>query len=164
MISILPLEKDDAELIVKWNEGTTSDFLRQWTGHGFEFPITESQIINRIDNEPTSDYKLYKILLEDTVIGTIELLYIDEEKKYAHFGRFLLNPSYVGKGYGTAALIEFACKVFNEFNINTLGLTVFDYNKSAIRCYEKAGFKVVDEQIRLNGLVALRMTKTNPTI
>ena len=164
MISILPLEKDDAELIVKWNEGTTSDFLQQWTGHGFEFPITESQIINRIDNESTSDYKLYKILLEDTVIGTIELLYIDEEKKYAHFGRFLLNPLYTGKGHGTAALNEFACKVFDEFNINTLGLTVFDYNNSAIRCYEKAGFKVVDEQIRLNGLVAIRMVKTNPRI
>ena len=164
MISILPLEKDDAELIVKWNEGTTSDFLQQWTGQGYEFPITVSQIIKRIDDEPTSSYKLYKILLEDTVIGTIELLYIDEEKEYAHFGCFLLNPYYAGKGHGTAALNEFACKVFNDFKINTLGLTVFDYNKSAIRCYEKAGFKIVDEQTRPNGWVAIRMHKTNPAL
>ena len=63
-----------------------------------------------------------------------------------------------------AALNEFVNKVFNDFNINTLGLNVFDYNKSAIRCYEKAGFKIVSEQTRPNGLVAIRMEKTKPEV
>ena len=163
MIKILPLNKNDATFIVDWNKGTTADFLVQWAGRGYEFPITELQIIRRIDEESSSNYKLYKILLDETIIGTIELMNIDEEKKRADFGRFLLNPSLVGNGYGTSALKEFVRKVFNEFEINVLGLTVFDFNKSALRCYEKTGFKIINKQTRPNGWIAIRMEITNST-
>ena len=164
MIKILPLEKKDAMQIVEWNRGTSAEFLTQWSGRGYEFPITESQIIMRIDQEPLSDYKLYKILLEDSIIGTIELMNIDKDMKKASIGRFLLNPTYVGKGYGTMALNEFTYMIFKEFKFHKLGLTVFDFNKSAFRCYEKSGFNATDKQTRPNGWIAIQMEITNPVI
>ena len=165
MISILPLKKEDAAFIVEWNKGKTDDFLVQWAGPGcYEFPITESQITGRIDKEPSSDYRLYKILNDGSIIGTIELLRINKQEKRAAIGRFLLNPSLAGKGYGTAALKEFTGKAFNEFGFHTLELNVFDFNKSAIRCYEKAGFKIAAEKVYPNGWKAINMVISNPAL
>ncbi|MFA6730463.1 MAG: hypothetical protein WCR95_05665 [Eubacteriales bacterium] len=44
---ILPLENIDAELIVQWNNKKTADFLNQWAGRGYEYPITVKQITYR---------------------------------------------------------------------------------------------------------------------
>ena len=163
MISILPLEKEDAAHIVEWNRDTTDDFLTQWAGpKSFNFPITEAQIISRIEKEPISDYRLYKILADNNMIGTIELLCINVQEKTAKIGRFLINPLYVGKGYGTTALVKFCNMAFNEFGFHNLELNVFDFNKSAIRCYEKAGFKLTKEVTYPNGWKAKNMIITNP--
>lgn len=162
MIRILPFEKCDSSLIIDWNKEKTADFLQQWAGRGYEFPITEKQILDRIDNETVSDFMICKIVLENKTIGTIELMNIDKEEKKADIGRFLLNPSFAGKGYGTASLKAFTEQIFSEFNFNKLGLTVFDFNKAAFRCYEKAGFKIVGEETRLNGWIAIKMEISRP--
>jgi RimJ/RimL family protein N-acetyltransferase len=46
---------------------------------------------------------------------------------------------------------------FRRLCYNSLRLKVFKYNKPAIRCYEKAGFKIVSEDIWPNGLEILEM-------
>jgi len=165
MISIQPLTKEDATYVVEWNKGMTADFLDQWAGpESYDFPITEPQIISRINQEPSSDYRLYKILNDNIVIGIIELLGINEQEKKAKVGRFLINPSLVGKGYGTAALKALTNKGFDEFGFHSLELNVFDFNKSAIRCYEKVGYKAVAENVYSNGWTALNMVISNPSL
>ena len=157
MIEILPLEKADAERIVAWNAGTSADFLVQWTGRGYEYPLTADQITSRIDAQSSCDYLLYKIVLNNEMIGTIELMAIDKAAKRARIGRFLLDPALAGKGYGTAALKAFVRKAQDALGIEKLSLSVFDYNHAAIRCYEKAGFQSVGREARGNGLVAISM-------
>lgn len=164
MIKILPLEQIDVVRIIKWNDAKTSDFLFQWAGRGYEYPISEKQITDRIDAEPVSNYKLYKIVLEDNMIGTIELMNIDLETKTAKIGRYLLNPELTGKGYGSKALGELVSIAFNDFCMKKIWLSVFDFNKSAIRCYEKVGFKIVNQEVRTNGWVAINMEIVNPAI
>ncbi|NLG03067.1 MAG: hypothetical protein GX567_04445 [Clostridia bacterium] len=39
------LEEKQADLIVKWNEDQDVDFLMQWAGRGFTYPITKEQIL-----------------------------------------------------------------------------------------------------------------------
>ena len=88
----ITFRKTDVVRIIKWNDGKTSNFLYQWAGRGYEYPITEKQISDRIEAAPVLNYKLYKIVLDDDMIGTIELMNIDLETKTAKIGRYLLNP------------------------------------------------------------------------
>jgi RimJ/RimL family protein N-acetyltransferase len=156
LIYILPLEKTDAINIVRWNESRSADFLQQWAGLGYEFPVTECQIIDRLDKSKSSDYILYKIMLDNEMIGTVELFKIDKNSKSAVAGRFLLNPIMTGKGYGTEALKKLLETAYN-MDLKTIQLVVFDFNKSAYRCYEKVGFKKISQDVRPNGWIAIRM-------
>lgn len=164
MLKILPLEKADAVCIVKWNDKKTSDFLLQWAGSGYEYPISEKQISDRIEAMASSEYKIYKIVFEDNMIGTIEIINIDNENKTAKIGRYLLNPELTGRGYGSEALEKFVSIAFNDIFLRKVWLSVFDFNKSAIRCYEKVGFKIVSQEVRTNGWIAINMEITNPAI
>ena len=81
MIKIMPLEKEDAAYIVEWNRGKPEDFLIQWAGpQSFTFPLTEDQIIDKIEKQPGSDYRMFKILNDAEMIGTMELLRINEQE------------------------------------------------------------------------------------
>jgi RimJ/RimL family protein N-acetyltransferase len=157
MIRIVPLEKKDANSIVMWNMRKDADFLTQWAGRGYQYPITEGQITTRITASAGADYKIYAIMMDESLIGTIELMKIDRNQKRASIGRFLLDPAITRKGYGTKALRLFVERVFNETPITTLKLTVFDFNKAAIRCYEKTGFIKTAEVVRPNGWIAITM-------
>jgi RimJ/RimL family protein N-acetyltransferase len=125
MIRIVPLEKNNANRIVTWNTGK-ADFLTQWAGRGYRYPITEEQITARIVSSAGADYKIYGIMMDESLIGTIELMEIDRNAKRASIGRFLIDFAKTGNGYGTKALKLFAEGVFNETPITILELTVFD--------------------------------------
>ena len=150
MIRIVPLAKNHAKYIVAWNQGRDADFLTQWSGRGYRYPITEEQITARIIAQRGEDYKIYGIMMGENLIGTIELMNIDRKAKRASIGRFLLDPAKTRNGYGTKALRLFAAGVFKKMSIITLELTVFDFNKAAIRCYEKTGFVKTTEVVRPN--------------
>lgn len=164
MLKILPLEKTDAVCIVKWNENKTADFLLQWAGIGYKYPLSEKQIIDRIESETSSGCRMYKIILDNDMIGTIELMRIDTEAKTGKIGRYLLNPELAGKGYGSEALEKFLSIAFNDFHIKRVWLSVFNFNKPAIRCYEKVGFKSVNQEVRANGWTVINMEIVNPGI
>src|SRR5208283_3352190 len=104
MIRIVPLEKKDANCIVAWNAGKNADFLAQWAGRGYRYPITEEQITERLIPNAGADYKIYSIMMDGNMIGTIELMKIDFGMKRAAVGHFLIDPAKTGKGYGTKAL------------------------------------------------------------
>ena len=156
MIRIIPLENNDTKSIISWNTGKDADFLTQWSGKGYQYPITVEQITARLAAD-NADYEIYGIKLDDDLIGTIELMRIDIKAKRGSIGRYLLYPAIAGKGYGSLALKLFVEKVFSETPINTLDLTVFDFNKPAIRCYEKTGFVKTTQSTRPNGWIAIRM-------
>ena len=157
MLCIMPLAKNEVKCIVAWNEGKDAAFLMQWSGIRYVYPITEEQITGRLNTSDGADYKIFSIKLDERLIGTIELMRIDLKAKRASVGRFLLDPALTGNGYGTKALKQFVKSVFNETPVTTLDLTVFDFNKSAIRCYEKTGFIKASETVRPNGWIAIQM-------
>jgi RimJ/RimL family protein N-acetyltransferase len=74
-------------------------------------------------------------------IGGCGVNHMDRKNRVARVGIFIGDREYLGKGYGTDAmkvLLEF---LFEEYNANKVKLSVFDYNKRAIRSYEKCGFQ-----------------------
>ena len=162
MICVTPLEKKDVNCIVAWNAGKDADFLTQWAGRGYRYPLTETQITERLPTNTGTNYKIYGIILDGIIIGTIELMKIDLNTGRATIGRYLLDPAKIGKGYGTEALKLFVKYVFAEMPLTALELNVFDFNKAAIRCYEKAGFIKTSEVLRPNGWIAVNMEISKP--
>ena len=120
--------------IVKWTNEKGKDFLEQWAGASLDFPLTESQIDDLKD--------IYSIFCEKEFIGIIQK--IRKERDNIHIGRFLINPELTGRGLGKRALIEFINLIFQDEDVNSITLNVFDYNVGAKKLYEKVGFKVVN--------------------
>lgn len=120
--------------IVKWTNEKGKDFLEQWAGKSLDFPLTESQIDDLKD--------IYSIFCENEFVGIIQK--IRKEIDNIHIGRFLINPELTGRGLGKRALIEFINLIFQDEDVNSITLNVFDYNAWAKKLYEKVGFKVVN--------------------
>ena len=120
--------------IVKWTNEKGKGFLEQWAGKSLDFPLTVSQIDNMSN--------VYSIFCKNEFIGIIQK--IREETENVHIGRFLINPELTGKGLGKRALIEFINLIFQDEDVNSITLNVFDYNAGAKKLYEKVGFKVVN--------------------
>ena len=55
----------------------------------------------------------------------------------------MINPELTGRGLGKRALIEFINLIFQDEDVNSITLNVFDYNVGAKKLYEKVGFKGV---------------------
>jgi RimJ/RimL family protein N-acetyltransferase len=65
---------------------------------------------------------------------------IDPKNRLAMVGLFL-GKEHCGQGYGTDVLRVLVDFCFKEINLNRIQLGVFSFNKRAIRCYEKVGFR-----------------------
>jgi hypothetical protein len=65
MIRIVLLAMIDASCIVKWNQGKDFDFLTQWSGRGYQYPITVEQI-NARPAADSAEYKIYAIRENET--------------------------------------------------------------------------------------------------
>ncbi len=120
--------------IVEWTNEKGKGFLEQWAGKSLDFPFVIGQI-DKLDN-------IYSIFCEKEFIGIIQK--IRKERDNIHIGRFLINPELTGRGLGKKALIEFINLIFQDEDVNSITLNVFDYNAGAKKLYEKVGFKVVN--------------------
>jgi RimJ/RimL family protein N-acetyltransferase len=148
MINLEPLQKEDFKKIIKWNEGKSADFLLQWSGPFYKYPLTQEQFDSYYDNYISKEKGtlfVFKIIYKETneMVGTIELDIKDRVNGIARVARFLIGEeSLRGKGIGREALKEVIRFGFEELNLNKVTLGAFDFNKSAIRCYEIVGFKI----------------------
>jgi RimJ/RimL family protein N-acetyltransferase len=156
MITLEHLSPDDCKNIVKWNEGKDFDFLIQWSGHtSYTYPITVEQIIEKMNDKHNV---FYKIMLDSKMIGSICLLFFDNGPTFVC--RFIIKDEMRSKGYGTQALKKLSSIFFNDYNFDQLKLGVYVYNVDAIRCYEKAGFRVESYSEQWNSF-KMRLDKHN---
>lgn len=138
-MTIRTLNEQDMASIISWG-GNTEEYLAQWSN--YTYPLTIEQILQRIGSE---DIRLLAIEDELEMIGTIQIFRIDNLSRTARVGCYLINPACQGKGYGQVALNKVVEYAFEELELQSINLGVFDYNTGAIRCYEKVGFKKVGE-------------------
>jgi RimJ/RimL family protein N-acetyltransferase len=138
-----PFEKDDFSRLIGWVK--TPEFLLQWAGPIFHFPLDESQLDTYLKDtlEDPPMRKIYKVLntADRRVIGHIELNGIDLRNKMATICRVLVGePSERRKGTGLQMVRKVLEIGFDELGLHRIDLLVFDFNRVAIQCYEKAGF------------------------
>ncbi|WP_346897841.1 GNAT family protein [Clostridium sp. UBA7503] len=148
MIRLELIKKEDLNKIVEWNSNKSADELLQWAGPLYEHPLTLSQVEKYFldeKNKGVVDTYIYKIATISTgdIIGTVELREVDQENKVARVCRFLIGEEKErGKGIGALALKEVLRIGFEVKGFEKITLGVFDFNKGAVRCYEKAGFEI----------------------
>lgn len=88
------------------------------------------------------------------LIGSCGLADIDLVSRHAKLGIMIGDKEYWNKGYGKDIIRTLLSIAFNQIGLNKVKLGVFEYNKRAIKCYEKVGFKIVGvekEDIYRNG-------------
>ncbi len=144
MIELKYFERTDFKQLIDWIDSPA--FLLQWSGPAFKYPLTENQLEKYIENANNDQAEtfVYKVIDQDSgkVIGHISLGRIDRENKSARIGKVLVGDQNVrGKGIGQQMMKEVLRIAFDELGLHRVTLGVFDFNKSAIACYEKIGFK-----------------------
>lgn len=144
MIKLRYFEREDFQQLIDWVD--TPEFLLQWGGPQFQYPLTVSQLEEYIkgSNHESAHSLIYAVILEETgsCIGHISLGNIDRRNNSARVGKVLVGAKEArGKGIGQLMIHEILTIAFNNLNLHRVSLGVFDFNQAAIGCYEKAGFK-----------------------
>ena len=85
-------------------------------------------------------------LEKDELIGNCGFLEIDHVNQTAETGIFIGDNHCRNKGYGTEALSLLIDYGFKALNLHNVMLRVYEFNKIAIRCYEKVGFKQIGKR------------------
>lgn len=128
------ISKNNALLLCKWSNKMGRGFQEQWMGAKVSYPLSY-QKIKELENT-------FSIFTEGQFIGMIQKVRIDKDN--IHIGRFVLEPEKTGSGLGTAALRKFMDFIFEDTDIKSISLSVFDFNQNAKRVYEKLGFEVAE--------------------
>ncbi len=82
-------------------------------------------------------------LESDEAIGWCKLDHVHPINRRGDISILIGDPRFRGRGYGQEAVHLLLDAAFNLVNLESVELGVFAFNKHAIACYEKVGFKEV---------------------
>lgn len=137
--------------VAEWTNSRNAEFLLQWSGPKWSFPLTVEQM---------QEDGMYSIIYDDAFAGMMQIMC--KENGNVHIGRIIVNPELTGQGIGTLALKRFTEIIAKEIGFSSVTLCVYAYNKPAIKCYQKNGFSVI-EKIHYEGQQArYKMIYDNP--
>ncbi|MDD4288390.1 MAG: GNAT family protein [Atribacterota bacterium] len=135
-----PINIDDAQQFTEWVNNL--DLTLNLSIAPCIFTIEqEKQILENLYKEGYH-FSIIK-LKNDELIGICGLLSVDKINRTAEAGIFIGSKKYWNKGYGTEAMNLLLDYSFNLLNMNSIFLRVHSFNKRAIRCYKKCGFKEI---------------------
>ena len=124
---------ENAQLVCQWSNFLGKSFQEQWMGTMIPFPLT-IQVLQDLEG-------IFSIFEGQEFVGLIQK--IRQEDRNLHIGRFLINPQKQGQGLGSQALRKFVSLVFENEDIDTISLNVFEANQAAQHLYQKEGFEIV---------------------
>lgn len=109
---------------------------------GIPFPASMEDEYRWLDQQTSYSRGEYQFAVEDfegSLVGRCGVIRLDWKNRVAELAIMIGTP-YRGRGYGKEAmglLVDFCLK---EMNLHKLKVSVFAFNKAAIRCYEHNGF------------------------
>ena len=145
-VSLRSFTRDDFARLIGWVDGAGPEFLVQWAGTKFTFPLDDAQLEAHLAEAegPEATRFSFAAVDDDTgvVVGHVELGRLDRENRSATVSRLLVgDPSARGKGTGAQMVGVLLDKAFRELDLHRVDLYVLDLNLAAIRLYEGLGFK-----------------------
>ena len=144
-IKLEPFTEADIDRLIAWIP--SPEFLAQWTGPAFDYPLDRAQLTRHLAQARKEEHSclIFKAVLPETgdTIGHGELTRIDSKNLSAALARILVGPSELrGDGIGEGIVRSLLRIAFDDLSLHRVALNVFDFNLSATRCYEKAGFRL----------------------
>ena len=144
MIILEYFKKEDFQQLIDWV--SDDHLMTNWAGSLFSFPLTAEKLdwyISDTNDLEKSDALVYKAIDTDkgNIVGHISLGGISRKNNAARISRVLIgNTAERGKGF-CVGMIKAVCKIgFEDLKLHRISLGVYNFNISAIKCYEKSGF------------------------
>ena len=123
---------ENAQLVCQWSNSLGKSFQEQWMGTMIPFPLT-IQVLQDLEG-------IFSIFDGQEFMGLIQKIRLEERN--LHIGRFLINPQKQGQGLGSQTLRKFVSLAFENEDIDTISLNVFEANQRAQNLYQKEGFEI----------------------
>ena len=127
------LQIENAQLICRWSNALGESFQKQWMGPKISYPLIV-QSLQKLEG-------IFSIFEGQEFVGLIQKIRLEDRN--LHIGRFFINPQKQGQGLGRQALRKFVSLVFENEDIDSISLNVFEANQAAQHLYQKEGFEIV---------------------
>ena len=124
---------ENAQFVCQWSNSLGKSFQEQWMGTMIPFPLI-IQVLQDLEG-------IFSIFVGEEFVGIIQKIRLEDRN--LHIGRFFINPQKQGQGLGGQALRKFVSLAFENEDIDTISLNVFEANQRAQNLYQKAGFEIV---------------------
>ena len=124
---------ENAQFVCQWSNSLGESFQEQWMGTMIPFPLT-IQVLQDLEG-------IFSIFDGQEFVGLIQKIRLEDSN--LHIGRFFINPQKQGQGLGSQALRKFVSLVFENGDIDSISLNVFEENQAAKHLYQKEGFEIV---------------------
>ena len=124
---------ENAQFVCQWSNSLGKSFQEQWMGTMIPFPLT-IQVLQDLEG-------IFSIFEGHEFVGLIQKIRLEERN--LHIGRFLINPQKQGQGLGSQTLRKFVSLAFENRDIDSITLNVFEANQRAQNLYQKEGFEIV---------------------
>ena len=127
------MSPENAQFVCQWSNSLGKSFQEQWMGPMIPFPLT-IQILQDLEG-------IFSIFDGQEFVGLIQKIRLEDRN--LHIGRFFINPQKQGQGLGSQALRKFVSLAFENGDIDTVSLNVYEANQKAYNLYQKEGFEIV---------------------
>ena len=127
------LQLENAQLICQWSNALGESFQKQWMGPKISYPLI-AQSLQKMEG-------IFSIFVGEEFVGIIQQIRLEDRN--LHIGRFFINPQKQGQGLGSQALRKFVSLAFENEDIDTISLNVYEANQAAQHLYQKEGFEIV---------------------
>jgi RimJ/RimL family protein N-acetyltransferase len=151
LVNLRPISREDLPRRVEWlNDEET---VRLFTG----FPLDRAYDMFDAERwrQTTELDPLTLVWVIETKdgrhIGDVDMHDISRSEGRARLTILIGDRDYWGKGFGTDALTNMLKYAFDDLGLSAINLRVCDFNRRAIRCYEKCGFEQIESTARIPG-------------
>lgn len=143
-VSLEPFGPADFARLIGWvSDPGTPEFLVQWAGPIFTWPLDAAQLDDYLEPARATPPSRLVWRADDEAgapCGHVELNSIDREHRSAVLSRVLIDPARRGEGRGRAMVAAVLAVAFADLGLHRVELRAFDFNTPALRSYESLGF------------------------
>ena len=142
-VALRPFDEESMRSLRRWYADPELTRLSRHRQRPISDDEFEEVIARRIEGAEMLAFSVHEKIDGDTerLVGSCTLASLDQENGSASFHIVIGEPDARGRGIGTAATHLAADLAFEKLGLHRLSLRVFSFNTSAIRCYERVGFR-----------------------
>ncbi len=160
MIQLTPFTEKDFARFITWVDD--KELLITIAGNYFSYPLNAEQLHAYLNDGNSHSFNIVDTDLNN-IIGHAEL-YKTGNDIYKIDKLIIGNAASRGKGFCLPVMKALTVYAFDRLHATTVELNVFDWNTSAIKCYEISGFAINENKTALYEVDGKKWTALNMVI